>query len=162
MIESVRFQSLIGTLSILAVKEGVVKIAFSNKSVDEMKKWCLIHLDIAAVEGTDFTTQAKCQILNYLIGRRKTLDFPVLHLNSPFRKRVLEVQRKIPYGQTRSYGEVAEMVNNPKACRAVGSANAENPLPLYFPCHRIIKSNGKLGGFGGGLKIKEFLLDLEQ
>ena len=89
------------------------------------------------------------------------MDFPVIHLNSPFRKKVLEAQRKIPYGETNSYGEVAKMVNNPRASRAVGSANAENPLPLYFPCHRIISSTGKLGGFGGGLPIKKFLLDLE-
>ena len=75
---------------------------------------------------------------------------------------MLEIQRNIPYGQTRSYGEVAQMMNRPKASRAVGSANANNPLPLYYPCHRIIKANGKLGGFSGGLKIKEFLLDLEQ
>ena len=79
-----------------------------------------------------------------------------------FRKRVLEAEKNIPYGQTRSYGEVAKMVGSSNASRAVGSANANNPLPLYFPCHRIIKANGKLGGFGGGLKIKEFLLDLEQ
>ena len=162
MIEISRFQSPIGPLSIIAVKEGVVKIAFLNESDEKMKKWCLIHFGTTPKEGTDSTTKAKCQILNYLAGSRKPLDFPVLHLNSPFRKRVLEVQRKIPYGQTRSYGEVAEMVNSPKAYRAVGSANAENPLPLYFPCHRIIKTNGELGRFGGGLKIKEFLLDLEQ
>ena len=85
----------------------------------------------------------------------------MIHLNSPFRKKVLEAERNIPYGETRSYQEVAQMVNNPRASRAVGSANAENPLPLYFPCHRIITSNGKLGGFGGGLNVKQYLLDLE-
>ena len=89
------------------------------------------------------------------------MDFPVIHLNSPFRQKVLEAERNIPYGETRSYEEVAKMVNNPRASRAVGSANAENPLPLYFPCHRIITSNGKLGGFGGGLNVKQYLLDLE-
>ena len=162
MIEFARLQSPIGHLSILAVKEGVVKISFSNKSIEELRKWCLDHLGEEAIEDTNFTTQARNQILNYLSGKTKSLDFPVVHINSPFRKRVLEVQRKIPYGETRSYGEVAQMVENPRASRAVGSANANNPLPLYYPCHRIIKANGKLGGFGGGLKIKEFLLDLEQ
>jgi O-6-methylguanine DNA methyltransferase len=89
------------------------------------------------------------------------LDFPVIHLNSPFRKKVLEVERNIPYGETRSYGELAKMVNNPRAFRVVGSANAENLLPLYFPSHRIINSNGRLGGFGGELNIKQYFLDLE-
>ena len=84
MIEATRFQSPIGPLSIIAIKAGVVKIAFSNKSDEEMKKWCFIHLGTTPEEGTDSTTQAKRQILNYLIGTRKTLDFPVLHLNSPF------------------------------------------------------------------------------
>jgi len=108
-----------------------------------------------------YTSKAKDQIIDYLSGKRKTLDFPVIHLNTPFRKKVLEVERKIPYGETRSYGEVAQMVNNPSASQAVGSANAENPLPLYFPCHRIITSNGRLGGFGGGLNVKKYLLNLE-
>ena len=73
----------------------------------------------------------------------------------------MEAQRKIPYGETRSYGEIARMVHNPTAYRSVGSANAKNPLPLYFPCHRIINANGSLGGFGWGLGVKKWLLDLE-
>ena len=161
MIESARFQSPIGQLSILAVKEGVVKISFENESMEKMEEWCQNHLGMRIVEGTDFTTEAKDQILNYLSGKRKSLNFPVVHLNTPFRKKVLETQRNIPYGQTRSYSEVAKMVGRPKAIRAVGSANANNPLPLYFPCHRIINSNGILGGFGGGLNLKQYLLDLE-
>ena len=100
--------------------------------------------------------------MNYLSGKRKSVDFPIIHFNSPFRKKVLEAQWKIPYGQTRSYGEIAQIVESPKASRAVGLANANNPLPLYFPCHRIINSNGKLGGFSGGIKVKEFLLKIEQ
>ena len=90
-----------------------------------------------------------------------SLNFPIVHLNTPFRKRVLEAERNIPYGQTRSYREVAQMVASPRAFRAVGSANASNPLPLYFPCHRIINSNGRLGGFGWGDDVKQYLLDLE-
>ena len=161
MIEFAHFKLPIGQLSILAVKEGVIKIFFENESMEKMEKWCRNHLGIGIVEGTDFTTEAKSQILNYLSGKRKSLNFPVIHLNTPFRKRVLEAERNIPYGQTRSYREVAKMVRRPKAIRAVGSANANNPLPLYFPCHRIINSNGTLGGFGGGLNLKQYLLNLE-
>ena len=126
MLEINRFQSPIGLLLILALKEGIVKIAFSNKSQKELKNWCQDRLGLKAVEGTNFTSEAKSQILNYLNSRRKLLNFPVLHINSPFRKKVLETERNIPYGQTRSYGEVAQMVNNPRASRAVGSANS-NP-----------------------------------
>ena len=161
MIESARFQSPIGSLSILAAKEGVVKISFENESMEMMEKWCKNHLGMGIVDVTDFTTEAKSQILNYLSGKRKSLNFPVVHLNTPFRKRVLEVERNIPYGQTCSYGEVAQMVASPRAFRAVGSANANNPLPLYYPCHRIINSNGTLGGFGWGDDVKQYLLDLE-
>ena len=161
MVESVCFQSPIGYLSILTVNAGVVKIFFENESHKKMEKWCRSHLDMGIIEGNETTSPAKDQILNYLSGIRKSLDFPVVHINSPFRKKVLETERKIPYGQTRSYREVAKMVNRPRAFRAVGSANAENPLPLYFPCHRIICSDGSIGGFGWGLKVKHFLLDLE-
>ena len=161
MIESACFKLPLGQLSILAVKEGVVKISFENESMEKMEKWCQNHLGMRIVEGTDFTTEAKSQILNYISGKRKSLDFPVVHLNTPFRKRVLEAERNIPYGHTRSYGEVAKMVTSPRAFRAVGSANANNPLPLYFPCHRIIHSNGTLGGFGWGADVKQYLFDLE-
>ena len=161
MIEFARFQSPIGPLSILAVKEGVVRIFSKNESIEELAKWCQKNMVMGIVEDTNFTTEAKDQILNYFCGKRKSLDFPVVHINTPFRKRVLEAERNIPYGQTRSYGEVAQMVRRPKAIRAVGSANANNPLPLYFPCHRIINSNGQLGGFGWGVDVKQYLLDLE-
>ena len=161
MIESSCFKVPIGQLSILAVKEGVIKISIENESLEELEKWCQKNLGMGIVEGTNFTTEAKSQILNYLSGKKKSLNFPIVHLNTPFRKRVLEAERNIPYGHTRSYGEVAQMVASSRAFRAVGSANANNPLPLFFPCHRIINSNGTLGGFGGGLNLKQYLLDLE-
>ena len=161
MIEFTNFNSPIGKIYIAAVKEGVVKISFSTESLQELEKYCQRHLGSGIREGSEYTRDAKQHILKYLEGKSQSLDFPVIHLNSPFRQKVLEAERNIPYGETRSYGEVAKMVNNPRASRAVGSANAENPLPLYFPCHRIISYNGGLGGYGGGLGVKEYLLDLE-
>ena len=161
MIEYTTFNSPIGKIYIAAVKEGVVKISFSNESPEELENYCQKRLGSEVHQGSDFTKYAKQQILKYLEGKSQSLDFPVIHLNSPFWKKVLEAERNIPYGETRSYGEVAKMVNNPRASRAVGSANAENPLPLYFPCHRIISYNGGLGGYGGGLGVKKYLLDLE-
>ena len=161
MIEYTTFNSPISGISIAAIKEGVVKISFSTESPEELEKYCQKHLGAGVREGSEYNRDAKEQILKYLEGKSQSLDFPVIHLNSPFWKKVLEVERNIPYSETRSYGEVAKMVNNPRASRAVGSANAENPLPLYFPCHRIISSNGGLGGYGGGLDVKKYLLDLE-
>ena len=156
-----QFQSPIGTLTLVGVKEGVVRISFENESLQELEIWCQKNLGMGIVEGTNLNTEVKDQVLNYFYGKRKSLDFPVVHINTPFRKRVLEAERNIPYGQTRSYGEVANLVGCPEAIRAVGSANANNPLPLYYPCHRIINSNGTLGGFGWGVDVKQYLLDLE-
>ena len=161
MIEYATFNSPIGKIYIATVKEGVVKISFSDESPKGLEYWSQKFLGTEVREGSKYTQNAKQQILKYLEGKSQSLDFPVIHLNSPFRQKVLEAERNIPYGETRSYGEVAKMVNNPRASRAVGSANAENPLPLYFPCHRIISYNGGLGGYGGGLGVKKYLLDLE-
>ena len=161
MIEYTTFNSPIGKIYIAAVKEGVVKISFSTELPQELEEYCQKHLGVGIREGSEYTRNAKEQILEYLEGKPQYLDFPVIHLNSPFQEKVLKAERNIPYGETRSYGEVAEIVNNPRAVRAVGSANAENPLPLYFPCHRIISSNGSLGGYGGGFGVKKYLLDLE-
>ena len=161
MIEYTTFNSPIGKIYIAAVKEGVVKISFSTESPEELEKYYQKYLGVGVWEGSEYTRNAKQQILKYLEGKSQSLDFSVIHLNSSFRKKVLEAERNIPYGETRSYGEVAEMVNNPRASRAVGSANAKNPMPLYFPCHRIISSNGSLGGYGGGFGVKKYLLDLE-
>ena len=161
MIEYTTFNSPIGKIYIAAVKEGVVKISFSNESPQELENYCQKRLGSEVHQGSDFTKYAKQQILDYLEGKTQSLDFPVIHLNSPFRKKVLEAERNIPYGETRSYEDVAKMVSNSKASRAVGSANANNPLPLYYPCHRIICSDGSLGGFGWGLEVKQWLLNLE-
>ena len=139
----------------------MVRITSENESLEELAKWCLKNMDMGITEGTNFTTEAKDQVLNYFCGKRKSLDFPVVHINSSFRKKVLEAERNISYGQTRSYGEVAQMIGTPKASRAVGSANANNPLPLFYPCHRIINSNGTLCGFVWGIAVKQYLLDLE-
>ncbi|MBC8255958.1 MAG: methylated-DNA--[protein]-cysteine S-methyltransferase [Candidatus Marinimicrobia bacterium] len=161
MIEYTTINTPIGKIYVAAVKEGVVKISLSNDLPEELGYWCQKHLGAGVQEGSEYTQNAKQQILKYLEGESQSLNFSIIHLNTPFRKKVLQAERNIPYGETRSYGEVAKMVKNPRAARAVGSANAENPLALYFPCHRIITSDGKLGGYGGGLNIKQYLLDLE-
>ena len=161
MIGITHFQSPIGMLTITVFNETVGKISFGNDSKNSLNKLYRHQLDGKIVYRSSFTQHVEKQILSFLDGRCHSLDFPVVHINTPFRKRVLEVERKIPYGETRSYGEIAKMIESPNGSRAVGCANSRNPLPLYFPCHRIILSNGKLGGYGGGLKVKKYLLDLE-
>ena len=161
MIEITRFQSPVGILTLLGVIEGVIKISFDFESVENLEEWCRCQLDLKTISGNNINRYAEEQILSYLDGTCHYLDFPVIHFNTPFRKRVLETERKISYGETCSYGEVAKMVGSPNAFRAVGSANAKNPLPLYYPCHRIIHSNGNVGSYGGGIKVKKYLLDLE-
>lgn len=102
------------------------------------------------------------QLGEYFAGRRIDFDFPVVLEGTVFQRAVWEQLREIPYAQTISYGELARRVGNPKAARAVGSANGANLLPIVIPCHRVIAGDGTLGGFGGGLAVKQALLDLEQ
>lgn len=101
------------------------------------------------------------QLDAYFDGRLKRFDLPLRPRATPFQLEVLNELRKIPYGTTASYADIAKRIGRPKAVRAVGGANARNPIPIIIPCHRVIGSNGGLTGFGGGLATKEALLRLE-
>ncbi len=103
----------------------------------------------------------KKQLDEYFAGKRKSFDAPYALTGTAFQQDVLNAVAKIPYGQTNSYGEIAQHIQSPKAVRAVGGANATNPLPIIIPCHRVIGKNGTLTGFGGGMEAKSFLLRLE-
>ena len=102
------------------------------------------------------------QLRQYFAGDRRQFDCPMAPQGTPFQERVWQELRKIPYGETASYGAIAQRIGNPKACRAVGMANSKNPIPIIIPCHRIIGKDGSLTGFGGGLAVKKQLLDLER
>lgn len=102
---------------------------------------------------------AACEQLEaYFEGKLKEFDLPLRPGGTEFQRRVLEELRKIPYGTTCSYGDIARRIGNPKAVRAVGAANGRNPIPIIIPCHRVIGSSGDLTGFGGGLPVKQALL----
>lgn len=116
----------------------------------------------SAGNGTRLTDTVAKQLDEYFQGKRHYFDVPYQLRGTPFQKRVWAALCQIPYGQTRSYGEVAAYLGNPKACRAVGMANHRNPLMIVIPCHRVIASDGSLGGYAGGLHMKEFLLNLEK
>lgn len=101
------------------------------------------------------------QLAEYFAGRRTAFDVPLAPEGTAFQLRVWAELRRIPYGQTISYGELARRVGQPRAARAVGAANGANPIPIIVPCHRVIGASGKLTGFGGGLDVKAQLLALE-
>ncbi len=105
--------------------------------------------------------QAAQQLAAYFAGTRRVFDLPLDMQGTPFQVRVWQYLGTIPYGQTRSYAQVAEAIGAPSAVRAVGAANGANPIPIVVPCHRVIGASGKLTGYGGGLPLKQRLLELE-
>ncbi len=110
---------------------------------------------------TPLIKQAEKELREYFEGTRKVFTLPLSLKGTPFQMKVWEELRKIPYGETLSYGQIAENVGNPKAARAVGMANNKNPIMIIVPCHRVIGKNGKLVGYAGGVDIKEKLLKIE-
>jgi len=105
--------------------------------------------------------EAAAQLRAYFAGERTAFDLPLRAAGTPFEQGVWDELRRIPYGETTSYGELAARVGEPSAARAVGRANGRNPIPIIVPCHRVIGADGSLTGFGGGLECKRALLDLE-
>ncbi len=120
----------------------------------------------SSLEGDEVETpvikEAYRQLMEYLQGKRKVFDLPLRMEGTDFQVRVWKALLDIPYGETRSYKQIAEAVGNPKAVRAVGMANNRNPLLVVVPCHRVIGANGKLVGYAAGIEKKEFLLRLEK
>ncbi len=106
--------------------------------------------------------EAARQLTEYFEGQRRDFDLPLAPTGTPFQLSVLDALREIPYGETKSYGDIAKQIGNPKAVRAVGAANGRNPIAIVIPCHRVIGHDGDLTGFGGGLPTKRYLLDLER
>ncbi|WP_278850409.1 methylated-DNA--[protein]-cysteine S-methyltransferase [Megamonas funiformis] len=116
----------------------------------------------ALLQTTELLSMATIQLDEYFQGKRTTFSLPFKLTGTPFQLAVWKELQNIPYGKTTSYKEIAQKINKPKACRAVGMANNKNPLPIIIPCHRVIGSNGKLIGYAGGLKLKNYLLELEK
>ena len=110
---------------------------------------------------TELSKRTQEQLAQYFSGKRKTFELPVFYRGTPFRQRVWDALCTIPYGQTRSYQDIAKLIGSPKAVRAVGQANHDNPLLILVPCHRVIRKNGDIHGYACGDSVKEFLLKLE-
>ena len=147
--------SPIGRLFLAGNEEGLKLISFPNekKTYGPEADW---------EEKAEALSEAARQLDDYFEGKRKQFDLKLSPAVTPFQGRVLQALQEVPYGETVTYGELARRIGQPNAARAVGMANARNPIPIVIPCHRVIGKSGKLTGFGGGLDIKQRLLDLEQ
>ncbi len=146
---------------VASTEKGVCMVDFltSEKSfLNELRK--LFPVEI--VRDNRKNRVVLSQLKRYLKGKLRRFDCSLDFRGTPFEKKVWSKLAKIPYAQTRSYKEIGKAIGHPKAFRAVGNANGKNPLPLIIPCHRIIESNGGLGGFGHGIKVKRQLLDFEK
>lgn len=150
-----RLDSPVGILTLVADDAGLRQINFPKhgKPAPADPDW---HEDVSALR------EAIRQLRAYFAGEMEPFGLPLAPAGTPFQQKVWSDLCKIPYGETISYGELAKRIGNPNASRAVGLANGSNPIPIIIPCHRVIGSNGKLTGYGGGLPIKEKLLALEK
>lgn len=117
--------------------------------------------DAEHVDTPPLLQEAARQLTAYFAGERRSFDLPLRPAGTPFQQAVWSALQEIPYGEVRSYAQIAARIGRPKATRAVGMANHRNPLPILIPCHRVIGSSGALTGYGGGLSVKERLLRLE-
>ena len=145
----------LGTLGIGADDNRITNLffEFETENVKKNKDY--------TIKETPLIKKAATQLFAYLNGKRKNFDLPLLKDGTDFQVSVWNELIKIPYGKTRSYKDIAIAINNEKAVRAVGMANNRNKISIFIPCHRVIGMNKKLVGYGGGLQIKEFLLNLE-
>ena len=151
-----RMQSLAGPLLIGMSKSALVILEF-----DRGLPATIAGQPVAWHESKECTSEARRQLEEYFAGDRRSFDLPLDLRGTEFRKRCWDELLRIPYGETRSYGEIARAVGNPSGFRAVGQANHYNPIAIIVPCHRVLASGGTLGGYGGGLSVKALLLRLE-
>jgi len=149
--------SPVGRLTLVANDEGLAAVLWENDRPGRVK------LNIEAEDaGHPVLIEAERQIQEYFAGRRTAFALPLDVAGTPFQRAVWNALLTIPFGQTRTYGEIARQIGSPAAVRAVGAANGRNPVSIVAPCHRVIGANGKLTGFAGGLEAKARLLALEQ
>ena len=146
----------LGILGIGATEDKITDLFFEYE-IENIKK-----SSNYIIKETTLIKKAASQLFEYLNGKRRDFNLPLLKEGTDFQISVWNELLKIPYGETRSYKDIAIAINNEKAVRAVGMANNRNKIPIFIPCHRVIGSNNKLVGYGGGLEIKEFLLNLEK
>ena len=159
-------QSSFGELTIACSRKGLREVRWRARQKEPLgrsrSEWSpgtsLVSYNKSAAR---IARQALTEIMEYLGGRRRQFTVPLDLAGTPFQLQVWKALRRIPYGQTRSYGEIARAIGRPRAARAVGMANHSNPVAIIVPCHRVIAGDGSLGGYAGGLGMKSRLLNLE-
>ncbi len=144
------YQTPRGKITLESDGQALTHVVFGQQALNGIEK------------PTELTNQAATELQEYFAGKRTAFDIPLNPEGTPFQKLVWEALLSIPYGQTRTYKQIAEQIGHTKSYRAVGAANNKNPLPIFIPCHRVIGVDGSLTGYASGLKIKEGLLNLEQ
>ena len=162
MITYAALDTPIGRLLMAKAGGGVCKINLPSKHDSSFFHWLKDHFpEEKIIEDADSLSVEINQLQQYFDGKRSEFTFSFDLRTTPFRNKALEKVAKIPFGKTASYKDIAVQINNKKAVRAVGSANAWNPIPIVIPCHRVIAHDGSLGGYGGGLTMKKWLLKHE-
>jgi methylated-DNA-[protein]-cysteine S-methyltransferase len=153
----------VGTLHLYGTADGLMTVVLPGESCEAAERRLRRLLGPLAVDDDEaMHERALQQLAEYFAGRRQAFDLPLAMLGTPFQQRVWQAVFSVPYGQTRSYGEIARVIGRPAAVRAVGAANGANPLPPIVPCHRLIGADGALTGYSAGLEMKAWLLDLER
>lgn len=147
------YETEIGTIGVAEANDKITHLFFDGEKFSEKEY---------EKKETPVLAEAGRQLMEYFEGKRREFELPLAPAGTEFMLRVWNALQEIPYGETRSYKEIAAMTGNRKACRAVGMANNRNPISIFIPCHRVIGANGDLVGYGGGLDKKVFLLDLEK
>jgi methylated-DNA-[protein]-cysteine S-methyltransferase len=147
----------VGKLKLVASDHGLVAVLWENDRPSRVRLSELVENDEHPV-----LVQTERQLREYFSGKRKAFSVALDMRGTHFQKDVWEALLVIPFGETKSYGQLAKQLGNPRATRAVGAANGRNPISIIVPCHRVIGSSGKLTGFAGGLDVKAHLLSLEQ
>ncbi len=151
-----RISSPAGRLWIAVSDRGVVRVEYGEPDLAKLSR----RFD--CVPSAEKTSECRNQLEEYFAGRRTEFTLPLdFRDGTPFQRECWNALVKIPYGQTRTYQQIAAIVHRPQAFRAVGQANHHNPIAIVVPCHRVINTSGSLAGYGGGLHIKELLLRLE-
>lgn len=149
--------SPVGKLRLVASEKGLVAVFFFAS-----KRQSALEKDLTLNNTNSFLVATEHELNEYFAGERQEFSVPLDMRGTDFQKSVWDELREIPFGETRSYGHIAQKLGKPAATRAVGAANGQNPIPIIVPCHRVIGSSGKLTGFGGGLHNKALLLELEK
>lgn len=146
------YETSIGKIGIADNGTAITNLYFSDEDIERK-----VH-----IKETALIKKAAAELHEYLRGTRQLFDLPLAPAGTEFQQAVWRALQEIPYGETRCYQEIAEKINRPKACRAVGLANNKNPIAIIIPCHRVIGKNGQLVGYAGGISMKERLLEIER